>query len=202
MAVVASWDGADRHIHLAQGVTEFHPIDDIYREYRTERSTNEAFRVWEPFMEAIGNEPKGGGRFTPRYLLLLQGAKIVPYDEDAIIDITGEILTDDQTSPIHFDTLSPGTTILMNYFPPTAEVIQISSGSGLSAEQDALLSLIGNRTGDRQRVWIDAGDGNKVKMTTYAADGITPVETNVLLNIAGGIPLIDPDSITERGAPT
>lgn len=199
--VVASWDGVNRHINLAQGVTSFHPIDDIYREYRTKRRVDETFRVWEPFMLAVGNEPKGGGKYTARYLLLLQGAKIVPYDEDATINITGEVITDDQTDPIIFETLSPGTTVLVNYTPPTSEVIQISTGSGLDAEQDALLRAIGQRTGGRQRIWIDGANGNALKMTTYDTDGITPIETHTLLNINGGIPVVADDAITERGQP-
>jgi hypothetical protein len=158
MPVVASWDGVARHIHLAQGVTDVHPIDDIYREYREERRTNEAFRVWEPFMRAVGNDPKGGGKFTPRYLLLLQGAKIVPYDEDAIINITGEVLADDQTSPVYFESLSPGTTVLVNYTPPTAEIIQVGTSGLTLAESQALLDINTN-VGTLQVDVSDLGDG-------------------------------------------
>jgi hypothetical protein len=158
MPVVASWDGVNRHIHLASGVTSFHPVDDIYREYREERRTNEAFRVWEPFMRAVGNEPKGGGKFTPRYLLLLQGAKIVPFDEDNIITVEGEVLTDDQTDPVFFETLSPGTTVVMNFVPPTSEIIAVGT-SGLTPEESQALTDIDTNVTTLTADVSDLGDG-------------------------------------------
>jgi hypothetical protein len=142
MAVVASWDGATRRIYLAQGVTTFHPIDDIYREYREARRTDETFRRWEPFMVAVGNEPKGGGRFTPRYLLLLDDGdigqvKIVPFDESITIDVTGEVLTEDQTDPFDYSTQTTPTVV--RYAPAEAEIIELGT-SGLTPEESADLS--------------------------------------------------------------
>ena len=140
MPVVASWDGTNRHIHLAQGVTSFHPIEDIYREYREQRRTNEAFRKWNPFMEAYGNISKGGGKFTPRYLLLLEGTKIVPYDEAGVIAITGEIITDDQTDPIYYEVLT--NPVVVRYEPSDAEIITVSGGGISQTQMDELIEHI------------------------------------------------------------
>lgn len=129
MPVVAVWDGANRRIHLAQGVTSFHPVDDVYREYRVERRTNEDFRKWDAFMRAVGNEPKGGGRFTPRYLLLLDGVKIVPFDEGGALTVEGEVLSDDQSSP--FDISGLSQPVVVNYQPAEAEVIAVGGGGVL-----------------------------------------------------------------------
>lgn len=138
MAVVSSFNGSDRHIHLLPGLTSFHPIDDIYREYRTERRTNEAFRKWEPFMYAPAILSKGGGKFTPRFLVLLNGAKIVLADEAATVACTGEVITDDETDP--FDYSLQTTPSVVRYQPAEAELITISGG-GIS--QDQMNELIG-----------------------------------------------------------
>lgn len=134
MPVVASWDGANRRIYLAQGVTSFHPITDIYREYRTYRRTVEDFRKWERFMEAVGNEPKGGGKATPRFLRLLQGVKIVPFDEASTIDVTGEILTDDQSDP--FDYSGQTTPTIVRYSPADAEIVYVTIPNPLQDRLD------------------------------------------------------------------
>ena len=138
MAVVASWDGATRRIYLAQGVTTFHPIEDIYREYRTWRRTVDAARQWEPFMVAVGNEDKGGGKATPRFLRLLDDddigqCKIVPYDEAITIDVTGELLTEDLTDP--FDYSSQTTPTIVRYAPADAEIVYVELPSPI---QDSL----------------------------------------------------------------
>lgn len=149
MAVVASWDGATRRIYLAQGtagVVSFNPCADVYPEYREERRTNESFRRWFPFVRAVGNEPKGGGKYTPRYLLLLDDGdigqtKIIPFDEDSVINVTGELLTEDQTSPFDLSTLSAGTNVVINYAPPTSEIIQLGV-SGLTQDESDKLDEI------------------------------------------------------------
>jgi hypothetical protein len=142
MAVVASWDGANRLIYLLSGVTTFHPIDDIYREYRTERAANESFRVWDPFMVAIGNDPKGGGKFTSRYLSLLDGVKIVPFDEANTITVTGEVLSEDLSEPFDYSGLT--NPAVVKYQPPDTEIISVGT-SGLTPEEgQALIDIDAN----------------------------------------------------------
>lgn len=139
MAVVASWDGATRRIYLAQGVTTFHPIDDIYREYRVWRRTVEAARQWEPFMVAVGNEDKGGGKATPRFLRLLDDGdigqcKIVPYNEASTIDVTGEVLTTDLSDP--FDYSAQTTPTIVRYAPAEAEIVYVNIPSPIQDNLD------------------------------------------------------------------
>lgn len=165
MAVVSTWDGANREIHLLSGVTEFHPIDDIYREYRTERASNEAFRVWEPFMTAEGNEPKGGGKFTSRYLLLLDGVKIIPFDEANEISVTGEVLTDDQTTP--FDTSTITNPVIINYAPPDTELVEIG-GSGLTPDEQQRIDDIWTRLFGG-RLYVDPDTAKEVILTAAGA---------------------------------
>jgi hypothetical protein len=180
MAVVASWDGANRLIYLASGVTTFHPIDDIYREYREERRTSEAFRVWLPFMVAVGNDPKGGGKFTSRYLLLLNGVKIVPFDEANTITVTGEVLSDDQTEPFDYSTIT--NPVVVKYQPPDTELVEIP-GSGLTAQESQDLA-------DTKAAAEAAQVDNRIalygmKITRKSTDPLT---------LPGTLELYDPDT--------
>lgn len=122
--VIDSFDGASRRIFLKQGVSAFHWIEDIYREYIHERSVTEDFRKWFPFMVQAGNEPKGGGKFTPRYITLLNGCRVVPYDENILITVTGEAITDNaEVDPDPFDTTSRTQAVKLYITPPAAEIV-------------------------------------------------------------------------------
>lgn len=92
--VVQLWDGANRRIYLKQGVSNFYPIDDIYKEYRHARKTDENLRKYNSLLKAEGNVPKGAGAFTPRYVVLLEGTKIVPFDETLQLNQLGDMITD------------------------------------------------------------------------------------------------------------
>lgn len=134
MAVVASWDGAARRIYLA--TASFAPVD-LYREYRAWRRLNESARVWDPLLKMDGYIPKGGGKFTPRYMTLLDGTKIVPQDLDHTLTIDGEIITDDpDADPATIDTsgLSAGTSVFIDYRPSEAEIILVNTGSAVTAQ--------------------------------------------------------------------
>lgn len=126
MAVVAAWDGQARRIYLAQGVSSYHPIDDVYAEYRDKRRTDEAFRKWAPFMRAEGNVPKGGGKNTPRYLVLLGGVKVVPYDESAILTQLGDMITDNpDVDPEVYDMTTITQAMKVFVTPSESEVILV-----------------------------------------------------------------------------
>jgi hypothetical protein len=123
--VVDSWNGETRRIFLKQGVTGFHWIDDIYKEYRNWRRTDEASRKWAALMSAAGNNPKGGGKFTPRYITLLDGARVVPYDENILIVVTGEAITDNaDVDPDPFDTTTRTQALKLYITPPSSELVR------------------------------------------------------------------------------
>lgn len=138
MPVIASIDGTARRIYLdpaaaVGGVLSFHTVEQIYQEYRALRRTDEALRRFAPLLRAEGLVPKGGGKFTPRYIVLLAGTKLViPVGVD-VVNVSGEVLTDDQTAPFATDLLTG--PVVINYEPPEAEVIQVAGGSGLSPAQ-------------------------------------------------------------------
>jgi hypothetical protein len=146
MPLIASIDGPNRDIYLSADTVGalVNPID-IYQEMRAIRRTDESLRQYDIFMSAFGNVPKGGGKFTERYVRLNLGARIIPFDISHQLTITGTIITDDgQEGVACFDRtpLSASTVVDINYVPPQVEVIQVSSGSGLDASQDAKLTEV------------------------------------------------------------
>ncbi len=123
--VIDSYDGEARRIYLKQGVDAFHWIEDIYREYINERSLTEDFRKWGSFMRASGNEPKGGGKYTPRLVTLLDGTRVIPYDENILIVVTGEAITDNaDIDPDPFDTTTRTQALKLYITPPSSELVQ------------------------------------------------------------------------------
>lgn len=134
--VVESWDGEARRIYLKQGVTSFHPVEDVYKEYRSARRLDESLRKWFPLLKADGSVPKGGGKATERYLVLLHGTKIIPYNESNTINVLGELITDDQTSP--FDISSITNPIIIKFTPPATEIVYVNtSGQAVNASEIA-----------------------------------------------------------------
>lgn len=126
--VVDSWEGETRRIYLKQGVTAFHWLDDIYKEYRLWRRGDDA-QKWAPFLQAKGNEPKGGGKYTPRYVIMIGGARVVPYDEESLIIVSGEAITDNpEVDPSPFDTTDRTEAIKLYIELPTSEVIRVTTG--------------------------------------------------------------------------
>lgn len=147
MALIQFIDGPARLIYLnplaaVSGEIAFHPVDDLYAEYRAYRRTVEAIRAYSPLMAAAGNVPKGGGKYTPRYTLLLDGTKVVIPNGVARVRVQGELLTDDQTD--QFDVSHITNAVLILYQPSEAEVIKVNVAEPsefiLTSEQRQLIA--------------------------------------------------------------
>ena len=114
-------DGSARRIYLLQGVDAFHWIEDVYREYVDRRAKDDDFRKWSPLMVAKGNDSKGLGKYTPRYITLLNGCRVIPYDENIAIYVTGEAITDNpDVDPDPFDTSTRTNPLKLFITPPAA----------------------------------------------------------------------------------
>lgn len=126
--IVDSWDGTARRIYLKAGVEDFYPIEDIYHEYRYARRTDENLRKFNPLLRAEGNVPKGGGAFTPRYVVLLEGTKIIPFNNTLQINQLGDMITDDpDTDATLYDTTTLTVPKVIYIKPSEAETIQLNS---------------------------------------------------------------------------
>lgn len=148
MPIIDSIDPATRRIYLHSDTVgvDLHPID-IYKEMRTLRRTDESLRKYNLFLGAAGNVSKGAGSFTERYVVCLEGTRIVPFGVSQSLKVVGTIITDEGTSGRDcFDRLplSEGVEVDIDYQPPQVEVIQVNTGSGLSLEQEAWLQATNN----------------------------------------------------------
>lgn len=141
MALIDSINGATRRVFIdpaaaVGGVLTFHPTVDLYAAYKAMRAADESVRPFNSFMRADGNLPKGGGKFTPRFTVLLEGTKVVIPAGVTEVNVTGELLTDDGSKP--FDTSLVVGACVINYQPAEAEVIKVTaSGNEYSLEQIA-----------------------------------------------------------------
>ena len=148
MPIIDSIDGENRRIFLSADTvgTSINPID-IYKEMRTLRRTDEDLRKFRLYMSASGNVPKGSGKFTERLVTLLQGTRIVPFNTDHELTITGTIITDDgQEGIAAFDrsTLDLNTSVDINYVPPQVEIIEVVVGGGGVVDLSEVLTAITN----------------------------------------------------------
>lgn len=144
-------DGTNRLIYLDASTVNasIHPID-IYKEVRAMRKSDESLRGFKSFIRANGNVSKGGGKYTERYVTLLDGTLIVPFDISNVLTITGTIITDDGKEGVYCFNRLPLTTgvqVDIQYIPPQVEVITIIGGSGLSSEQNDKLMAIPDAAG-------------------------------------------------------
>lgn len=124
---ISHLDILNKRIFLRSGVTEYHPVTDIYREVRYHRANDESLRVVDIPVVASGNLPKGGGKFTPRLATFRAGWKVVPANESHTLYISGEQITDDgQAGPAAIDTtfLTPGVSVIIQYEPPASELVR------------------------------------------------------------------------------
>lgn len=135
--MVANIDGVNRLIYLDATTvnTSIHPVD-IYRAVRELRRTDESLQKYDNFMEGAGNVSKGGGKSTERYFILLDGARIVPFDTTHVLDIIGTLISDDELEgPYCFNRtpLTPGVIVDIQYIPRQVEVITIEVPSNPDA---------------------------------------------------------------------
>jgi len=145
-------DPITRKIYLDSSTVDstIQPID-IYREMRTLRRTNESLRQYDVFMTMRGAEKKNpsGTKRTERYLVLLNGTSIVPYQATShTLTIDGTIISDDGLEGVECfnrSTLDVGVEVDINYVPKQVEVITIYlGGSSLTQEEHDKLFTIPN----------------------------------------------------------
>lgn len=145
--MIASVDPINRLIYLDADTvnTTIQPVD-IYRELRALRQSDSTLRGYDMFLTMRGAEPKNhsGTKRTERYMVLLNGTYLVPYDTTHTITIDGTIISDaglEGTECFNRTPLSIGVEVDINYIPKQVEVIIIETGvSGLTASESAQLA--------------------------------------------------------------
>lgn len=171
-------DTSAKLIYLGTGVRSIHPIDDIYKEIRYLRSTTDTLQQYINPVSGGGAVPKGGGKYTPRYAVFNNGWRLVPEDVDHILNVTGEQLTAEGGSGsacFDFTILSSGTTVVINYEPPAAEVIQVG-GDDLILIRKILQNRTHTNPTTGQMVVYDDNDSSVLVTASLYEDvgGTTP----------------------------
>lgn len=156
MAQIASVDYANLRINLhVDTVTAGFDPALMQQEYRALRRLTEANRRYDPMVSFAGNESKGGGKFTPRQTLLRSNVRIVPFDQPHSLSILNEILNipDGLADVGVFDRSTVTSNVDIDPVYGAVEVIQVSTGSGLSTAQDASLTFIENQMTNIHNGW-------------------------------------------------
>lgn len=153
--VIDHIDGEARRIYLKVGVTSYHPVDDIYKEVRNMRASDTELQKYYNFVSAGGNVKKlaDGSRRTERYAIF-HDTKVVPWDANHDLAVLGEQLYSDTvdggpiasgSACIDKTLLSTGVDVNVDYAPAKAEVIVVSTGSAVTA-QDKTDIIQGTKT--------------------------------------------------------
>lgn len=195
MALVDSVDYPNKRIYLgADSVGINLDTLDVYREVRAMRRTNVADRRYYRIIEAGGNIQKTATTFTPAYVQLLQGARLVPFDVSQNLCICRETFTDDgfQGKDV-FDrtTLSPTTNVNIDVDVKEVEIRLVETGvSGLTAAESADLALIDTVNTLLETV-KDLIEADEVHTGTTVKKLLKGTATELLSKNHSGTPLID-----------
>jgi len=163
-------DPDSRRIYLLDGITEYHPLDDIYAEVRYLRRTNEELRKYLMFIQGGGNIPKNvtGTLRTPRYSIFknckivlsgdtyVAGEQLYANEDEDIIG-KGPDAIDHELSP---------ENAYVDYEPPGSEIII----SGSDSETDPNIEII------KKMVFNDAVVEDNI-LTIFEDDKETPWKT-------------------------
>lgn len=160
-------DPANRLIYLLAGVTEYHPVEDIYAEVRNLRRLDESLRGYDIFVTAGGSLPKNlaGTSRTPRYAIFHDCQVVLSGDtyvsgEQLFANAAGELVGSGKDC---IDRLLSPADAYADYAPAEAEVIVIETSTDLSsiiAMLTDILKLTGNNivaTGDTIQIFEDNG---------------------------------------------
>ena len=179
MALVASVDYPNKRIYLS-ALTAGANLDTlaVYREVRALRRTNAAHRSFRPMIVAGGNIPKISGlTYTPAYVQLLYGCRIVPYNGSHTLRLVRDTFTDDGMAGRDcFDRtpLSPAVEVNIDVDFPEVEIrtVDVNGVTGPSASDiaAAILALA-------QLTPIHS-DVRKVNGDTIIGHGIPPTYDN------------------------
>ena len=146
--VIGSVDGFARKIYLANGIREYHPVNDIAAELQQLRNNDEAHRAYSPLVIEQGGVFKGGSIYTGKYALFLEGAEVIPADDlPHELNIIAEQI--DGLGKVGIDLVNKTglvNSVNVNYLPPPStevrvivELVEVGT-SGLTQDESNLLS--------------------------------------------------------------
>ena len=137
MAQLNSIDFAAQRIYLhadtvTQGVDGFL----LYDEIRSYIATTAAAQNYSLPIQKQGYLPKGGGNFTPKFVTMLSGWRIVPYDgvSHTLVILVELISADGLSDKDVFDRSSLIIEVDIDVGYDQVEIVEVNTGSGVSAQ--------------------------------------------------------------------
>lgn len=137
MPLVASVDYPNKRIYLSvQTADTLLDTIEVYKEVRALRRTTESHRKFKPIIVAGGNVEKIIGQtYTPSYVQLLYGCRIVPYNASHRITLIRDTFTDDGLAGRDcFDRtpLSASVEVDIDVQVDKIEIVKVATGGGAS----------------------------------------------------------------------
>ena len=146
MSLVSNVDYINKRIYLSSS-TVGATIDtvDVYKEVRALRSSTDSHKNFRPMIIAGGNIQKTPTTFTPKFVQLLYGCRIVPFNTSHSITLVRDTFTDDNfTGAEVFDLSSLSVGVGVNIFVDfdQVEVVTVNtSGSDCPTVEDIVGGL-------------------------------------------------------------
>jgi hypothetical protein len=162
----------------SSGLIEVDAVIDLYSDAK-EEWYNEADPILNGFkfpIRVIGGDATVGDQIIEPYFFLLYNWQIRPYEEDHILQMTGNLFVDGGGNP--FVPTVGDFTVMINQL---TTITRVEAGGGWSeAQRDLLLAL------HRNKMITDPDTG---VLTIYDSDGVTPlVSGNIFEDKAGLVP--------------
>ena len=129
-------DGATKRIVLDSDSVSASQIWSAWVDWREENPQ------WSLAFRQAGGDSLGGGLYIPPYFFLQPGWKVRPREADHQLVITGNLFTEDASSPV-VNTLGSYNVSVQYTVPVQAQAMATSGGAGgLTSEQAGQLAKI------------------------------------------------------------
>lgn len=183
-----SFNGTDKVIKLNAGVRSVEAID-IYSYWKQWVLQGNA--QYAPAFKTVGGELLTGSLRSPVYFFLQNGWVVEPASESHLLNVQTNLYSEGGADP--FQTPTGDYTIRINNRVSDAQIVTVSTGSGLSTEEaqkltEVYLALLGRRTQN-----TTTGE-----IVIFGEDQVTPISTQQAYTNGQESPLIGADEIKPR----
>lgn len=141
-----SFDGSEKIISLTSGTVVL-DVKDLYSRWKDWVVTSDNSK-WELAFQTAGGEviDSGAGTYIPLYAFLANGWRIKPQEANHTLNVTNGILLVSEGGDPFINTTG-SYIVRINYQQPVQAItVSVSSGSGLSPQQDSDLTAIKRMT--------------------------------------------------------
>lgn len=135
MAVVVTFDGPNKLININTGITTI-DAQNVYSTWKL-RVQDGTLTQFLPAFSVVGGDPISAGISITPYYFMINGWKIKPSASNQTLTITGNLLTDDSSSPISFAGLSAFQIDVVRQLALKTETVATGGSTGPTAAQIA-----------------------------------------------------------------